>query len=168
MKEKKIHMAHIETEEYPSKVDCNRIKRKETERESELNRKKKKKKENSIPVHTIKAAIEVNKNKREKIYIHRRSDDNNNSIAKSHCKTLAHNKTKKKHIHENSYSSSSFFSLLLLLCVRSRKKMERKYQHMCISKDIIILVRMYECTVLQLARGIYDICRRGRKYIKID
>jgi hypothetical protein len=40
MKEKKIHMAHIETEEYPSKVDCNRIKRKETERESELNRKK--------------------------------------------------------------------------------------------------------------------------------
>jgi len=42
MKEKKIHMAHIETEEYPSKVDCNRIKRKETEREREreLNRKK--------------------------------------------------------------------------------------------------------------------------------
>jgi hypothetical protein len=35
-----------------------------------LNRKKKKKKENSIPVHTIKAAIEVNKNKREKKYIY--------------------------------------------------------------------------------------------------
>lgn len=49
------------------------------------------KKENSIPVHTIEAAIEMKKN----LYTHRRSDDNNNKP----CKILIHNKEEKISTH---------------------------------------------------------------------
>lgn len=112
--------------------------------------------------------------KKKYTYTHRRSDDedvdddddddddNNNVMQGLKVKLFLVLCTTKGEEEKKKNSSSSFFWLLRIRQKKKKKKTERieerKYRHMCIHAFLARCIQKhaYECTILQLSRGIYD------------